>query len=64
MVRPPPSRALGHPLLALSNLILTPHIAGLSRQSAERMAVSSAQNVIDFFAGSLDPDLIVNKDAL
>ena len=53
-----------HPLLGLSNVILTPHIAGLSRQSAERMAVSSAQNVLDFFAGRLDPDLIVNKDAL
>jgi hypothetical protein len=26
------------------------------------MAVSSVQNVLDFFAGCLDPDLIVNKD--
>jgi len=24
--------------------------------------VSSVQNVLDFFAGRLDPDLIVNKD--
>jgi len=26
------------------------------------MAVSSVQNVLDFFAGRLDPALIVNKD--
>ena len=30
--------------------------------TAERMAVSSVQNVLDFFAGRLDSDLIVNKD--
>ena len=28
------------------------------------MAVSSVQNVLDHFAGCLDPDLIVNKAAL
>ena len=53
-----------HPLLGLDQVILTPHTAGLSRQAAERMAISSAQNVLDFFAGRLDPDLIVNRDHL
>ena len=28
------------------------------------MAVASVQNVLDHFAGHLDPALIVNKDAL
>jgi D-3-phosphoglycerate dehydrogenase len=41
--------------------VLTPHIAGLSKESAQAMAVSSVQNVIDFFDGKLDPSLIVNK---
>ncbi len=62
LVDEPP--APDHPLFGFDQVILTPHIAGLSRQSAERMAISSAQNVLDFFAGALDPDLIVNKDAL
>jgi D-3-phosphoglycerate dehydrogenase / 2-oxoglutarate reductase len=56
----PPAK--DHPLLAFDQVVLTPHIAGLTQQAAERMAVSSVQNVFDFFAGRLDPDLIVNKD--
>ena len=51
-----------HPLLAFDQVVLTPHIAGLTEQAAERMAVSSVQNVFDFFSGRLDPDLVVNKD--
>jgi len=53
----PPPRT--HPLLAFDQVVLSPHIAGLTQTAAERMAVSSIQNVIDFFAGRLDPDLIV-----
>ena len=56
----PPTK--GHPLLAFDQVVLSPHIAGLTQQAAERMAVSSVQNVIDFFAGRIDPDLIVNRD--
>ena len=54
--------AVNHPLLAFDQVILSPHIAGVTKQASERMAVTSVQNVIDFFAGRLDPSLIVNRD--
>ena len=53
-----------HPLLAFDQVILTPHVAGLTAEAAERMAVASVQNVLDFFAGRLDPALVVNAAAL
>jgi D-3-phosphoglycerate dehydrogenase / 2-oxoglutarate reductase len=53
-----------HPLLGFDQVILTPHTAGLTREAAERMAIASVQNVLDHFAGQLDPDLIVNRNAL
>ncbi|MCP1197566.1 hydroxyacid dehydrogenase [Acetobacter senegalensis] len=51
-----------NPLLDMDQVILTPHIAGLTTQAAERMAVYSVKNVLDFFAGALDPALIVNRE--
>ncbi len=54
--------AADHPLLAFDQVVATPHTAGLTRQAAERMAVASVRNVLDFFAGRIDPDLIVNKE--
>ena len=56
---PPPA---DHPLMALPQAILTPHTAALTRECAERMAIASVQNVLDFFAGTLDPGLIVNRN--
>lgn len=53
-----------HPLFGLDQAVLTPHNAALTVECAERMALASVQNVLDFFAGKLDPALIVNKDAL
>jgi D-3-phosphoglycerate dehydrogenase len=49
-----------NPLCAMDQVILSPHIAGLTTECAERMAISSVQNVLDFFAGNLDPALVVN----
>ncbi len=50
-----------HPLLAMDQVILSPHVAGLSIESAERMAVASVRNALDFLAGRIDPDLLVNR---
>jgi D-3-phosphoglycerate dehydrogenase len=55
---PPPD----HPLAAFDQVILTPHTAGLTREAAERMALASVQNVLDHFAGTLNPTLIVNPN--
>lgn len=57
---PTPDKAL----FGLHNAILTPHIAGLTAECAERMALSSVQNVLDFFNGCIDQSLVVNRDAL
>ncbi len=54
----------GHPLTRFDQVLLSPHIGGLTQDAAERMAVSSAQNILDFFGGRLDPALIVNRTDL
>ena len=54
----------GHPLLALDRTTLSPHIAGLTAEAAERMAVASVRNVLDHFDGRIDTGLVVNGAAL
>ncbi|AXG81576.1 phosphoglycerate dehydrogenase [Streptomyces paludis] len=41
----------GHPLLRLANVVATPHAAADSEEAYERIGLSSAQAVIDVFAG-------------
>ena len=53
-----------NPLFTLDQVILTPHIAGLTAECAERMAIFSVQNVLDFFDGRIDPSLVVNASHL
>ncbi|MDP9138683.1 MAG: hydroxyacid dehydrogenase [Pseudomonadota bacterium] len=58
----PPSP--GHPLLALDNVVLSPHSAALTEECAERMATISAQNCLDGLDGRLNRDLLANPEVL
>jgi D-3-phosphoglycerate dehydrogenase / 2-oxoglutarate reductase len=52
-----------HPLLSLPNMILSPHVAGLSRESAAAMAKGAAQEVVRVLRGER-PAALVNPEAL
>lgn len=54
----------GNPLFEIPNTVLTPHIAGLSRECAARMSIVSAQNALDGIDGRLKSELIVNPEVL
>jgi D-3-phosphoglycerate dehydrogenase len=54
----PPAK--DNPLLSNERVLISPHSAGLTAECAARMAISSVQNVLDHFAGKLDPALVVN----
>lgn len=56
--------AADNPLLALDNVILSPHSAGLTVECAERMAIASVENVLAGLDGTLDPATVVNRQVL
>jgi D-3-phosphoglycerate dehydrogenase len=52
------------PLLALDNLITSPHVAGVTLEASIRMATGAAANVLAAFDGTLDPAAVVNSEVL
>lgn len=40
----------GHPLLTLPNVLLTPHVAGVTRNAALQVADITARNIVDYLA--------------
>jgi D-3-phosphoglycerate dehydrogenase len=58
--REPP--ASDNPLLDLPNVVLAPHMAGVTRESTERQSVSVARNLLSVLDGTPDLDNVVNKD--
>lgn len=46
------------PLLSVENAILTPHAAAMSDGAKRAMAVMAAQNVLDAFAGKINPAVL------
>lgn len=53
-----------NPLLGLDNAILSPHVAALSLECAERMSIAAAKNCIDGIRGTLNPAFVVNPQVL
>lgn len=47
-----------HPLLALDNVLLTPHVAGLTRQSMHCMSLGTAEEVRRLLSGQLPRNLV------
>ncbi|MFY9317175.1 MAG: hydroxyacid dehydrogenase [Burkholderiales bacterium] len=51
----------GHPLLALDNAVLTPHLAGTTRESRKRVGVAAAEETLRMLAGEA-PRNFVNPE--
>ncbi len=58
---PPP---VASPLLNCDRVILSPHVAGLTREAGARLSVYAARNVLAALDGRLDPDVVVNPSVL
>jgi len=48
----------GHELLGLPNVILTPHFAGMTRESRARMGVAAAEEMLRMLAGEAPRNLV------
>lgn len=57
---PPP---VDHPFLKLKQIVMTPHIGGISKEAALKTSVTIAQNLVDTLEGK-NVDTIVNRESL
>jgi D-3-phosphoglycerate dehydrogenase / 2-oxoglutarate reductase len=53
----------GHPFFALGNVVLTPHLSGMTRESRARTSVAAAEEMLRMLAGA-PPENFVNADAV
>ncbi|NVJ92720.1 MAG: hydroxyacid dehydrogenase [Methylocystaceae bacterium] len=61
-VEPP---AADHPFFAESNIIITPHIGGVTRQAGARVGVAAVEGIMDLLEGkSIPPERIANRKLL
>jgi D-3-phosphoglycerate dehydrogenase len=58
---PPPS---GHQLFALPNVIMAPHVAGVTREAVDRMSVQTARNILSALDGEPIRQNVINQDVL
>jgi D-3-phosphoglycerate dehydrogenase / 2-oxoglutarate reductase len=53
-----------NPLLTLPNFIAAPHVAGVTKEAVDRMAVVAVQNILSVLDGKPNRENVVNKDVL
>jgi len=58
---PPP---LGHSLFELPNVIMAPHVAGVTREAVDRMSVQTARNILSALDGDPIRQNVINQDVL
>ncbi len=58
---PPP---VGHSLLGLPNVILAPHVAGVTREAVDRMSEQTARNILSALDGEPIRQNVINHDVL
>jgi D-3-phosphoglycerate dehydrogenase len=58
---PPP---LGHSLFALPNVIMAPHVAGVTREAVDRMSEQTARNILSALDGQPLRQNVINQDVL
>jgi D-3-phosphoglycerate dehydrogenase len=58
-----PSTA-ANPLMALTNVVISPHTAASTAEGIERMACTTIQNILDALDGRPDPSMMVNPEIL
>jgi len=58
---PPP---LGHQLFELANVIMAPHVAGVTREAVDRMSEQTARNILSALDGDPIRQNVINQDVL
>lgn len=58
---PPP---VGHSLFELPNVIIAPHVAGVTREALDRMGEQTARNILSALDGEHIRQNVINQDAL
>src|ERR1700726_2723381 len=53
-----------NPLLTLPNFIAAPHVAGVTKEAVDRMAIVAVQNVLSVLDGKPTKDNVINKEVL
>ena len=58
---PPPK---GHSLFGLPNVIMAPHVAGVTREAVDRMSEQTARNILSALDGEPIRQNVINQDVL